>query len=309
MEKLLSVQIGGIKQSIYVTGENNENPLILMLHGGPGYPLMPFSHIFRKLEKEFIVAYWDQRGAGKTYNEETPSNTMTLETFIKDTYEVIKFLKSEYNKERIFLAGHSWGSLLGINIAYQYPYDIYAYIGISQVVNYIKGNRISYQFALKAAKEKNMTDKVERLIEIGEPPYKGVGDISFLSSCISESGGAYHVPVDDDSIIKNSEIYSEYDVACMNKGIEFSANYLLKEIIKVNLVEEGKLKFDIPIIFLCGKYDYIVPAEVTLEYYEILNTPRKEFIWLDESAHFCYLEETETFIDNIVKIKKKYYSF
>lgn len=308
MKKLLNVQIGGIKQSIYVTGENNENPLILMLHGGPGCPLMPYSHIFRKLEREFIVAYWDQRGAGKTYNEKTPSNTMTLETFIKDTYEVIQFLKDEYSKERIFLAGHSWGSLLGINIAYQHPYDIYAYIGISQVANYMKGNNISCQFALKTAKEKNMTDKIKKLTELGEPPYKRLMDISLLSSCIFEFGGAYHVPVDDDSIIRNSEIYNESDIECINKGAEFSAKHLIKEIIKVNLVEEGKLKFNIPIIFLCGKHDYLVPSEVTLEYYEILNAPRKEFILLNGSAHFCYLEETETFIDNIIQIKKKYYS-
>ncbi len=253
-----------------------------MLHGGPGCPLIPYSHIFRKLEREFIVAYWDQRGAGKTYSKETPSNTMTLETFMKDTYEVIQFLKGEYNKERIFLAGHSWGSLLGINIA--------------------------YQFALKTSKEKNMADKVKKLTELGEPPYKGLMDISLLSSCIFEFGGVYHVPVDDDSIIRNSEIYNESDIECINRGAEFSAKHLLKEIIKVNLVEEEKLKFNIPIIFLCGKHDYLCPAEVTLEYYEILNAPVKEFILLNDSAHFCYLEETETFIDNIIQIKKKYYS-
>ncbi|HYE11554.1 MAG TPA: alpha/beta hydrolase [Patescibacteria group bacterium] len=307
MKKLLNVRIGGIKQSIYVAGENNGNPLILMLHGGPGYPLMPFSHIFHKLEKEFIVAYWDQRGAGKTYSEETPSNTMNLETFIKDTYEVIQFLKAEYGKERIFLAGHSWGSILGINIAYQHPSEIYAYIGISQVANYVKGNNISYQFALKTAKEKNMADMLEKLIELGEPPYKEAADMSLLSSCIYEFGGAYHVPVDDDSIIRNSQIYNRFDIECIDKGMEFTSNYLLKVIGKVNLVEEGKIKFNIPIIFLGGKYDYIVPAEVTLEYYEILDAPMKEFIWLNESAHFCYLEETENFINDLLYIKEKYY--
>lgn len=228
INKLKEVVIGGIKQSILVKGESIENPLILMLHGGPGYPLMPFSHTLNRLEEEFIVAYWDQRGAGKSYSDEIPSNTMTLQRFLKDTLEVIQFLKCEYDKERIFLAGHSWGSLLGINIAYQHPSDVYAYIGISQVVNYVEGNKISYQFALKTAEEKNMTEKIEKLKEIGEPPYKkGVSEVFLLSSYVFEFGGAFNIPVDIDSIIGNSEVYSASDIDHINKGMEFSAINLM----------------------------------------------------------------------------------
>lgn len=74
-----------------------------------------------------------------------------------------------------------------------------------------------------------------------------------------------------------------------------------------NLIEEEKIKFDIPIVFLCGKYDYLVPPEVTFGYYEILKAPSKEMIWMNDSAHFCYLEETENFIDTLIQVKKKYY--
>ncbi|MFO7969555.1 MAG: hypothetical protein R6U15_05580 [Candidatus Izemoplasmatales bacterium] len=103
INELKKVDIGGIKQSILVKGKNKQNPILLMLHGGPGFPLMPFSHKLKKLEEEFIVVYWDERGAGKSYSEEIPSNTMTKERFLKDAYEVIQLIKYEYGKERTFL--------------------------------------------------------------------------------------------------------------------------------------------------------------------------------------------------------------
>jgi pimeloyl-ACP methyl ester carboxylesterase len=308
INELKKVDIGGIKQSILVKGQNNENPILLMLHGGPGFPLMPFSKQLKKLEEEFIVVYWDQRGAGKSYSEEIPSNTMTIERFLKDAYEVIQLVKYEYGKERIFLAGHSWGSILGINLAHEYPSEIYAYIGISQVVDFVKGNEISYQFALKTSKERNMTDKVEKLIEIGDPHLReGIAEVSLVSSYVEEFGGTFHIPIDVGGIMGDSEVYSTTDIDNINKGMQFSAVNLIETMVETNLVKDKKLTFEIPIIFLCGKYDYTVPSEVVLEYYEILKAPSKEVIWLNESAHFCYLEETENFIDILFRIKKNNY--
>ena len=41
------------------------------------------------------------------------------------------YLKVQQTK--LFLAGHSWGSIIGLNIAHQYPKYIEAYIGIGQI--------------------------------------------------------------------------------------------------------------------------------------------------------------------------------
>src|SRR4051794_204548 len=61
------VKIGGIEQWITIRGENRENPVVLMLHGGPGGAMSNLSAIFRPWENDFTVVQWDQRGAGKTY--------------------------------------------------------------------------------------------------------------------------------------------------------------------------------------------------------------------------------------------------
>ena len=105
------VEIGGIKQYLLIRGEQIENPVLLFLHGGPGYPQIAFARKYQKeLENDFVVVQWDQRGAGKSYSKTIKEESMNREQFIKDTLEVVEYLKSRFTVQRIVLVGHSWGS-------------------------------------------------------------------------------------------------------------------------------------------------------------------------------------------------------
>jgi pimeloyl-ACP methyl ester carboxylesterase len=82
------IEVNGIKQGMFIRGENPENPVILYVHGGPGTPMLQFISYLEKigeiginerLEKYFTVCYWDQRGSGMTYSKSTDSSTMTVE--------------------------------------------------------------------------------------------------------------------------------------------------------------------------------------------------------------------------------------
>ena len=60
------IEINGIKQYVLITGNEN-GPLMLFLHGGPGVSQSGFIRKYQsKLEEDFLVVNWDQRGAGKS---------------------------------------------------------------------------------------------------------------------------------------------------------------------------------------------------------------------------------------------------
>ena len=65
--------LGGLGQEVVVRGRDDRNPLLLVLHGGPGFAEMPlFTTYNAGLEDDFLVAYWDQRGAGRSFGPGIP---------------------------------------------------------------------------------------------------------------------------------------------------------------------------------------------------------------------------------------------
>src|SRR5439155_304398 len=91
VERLDKVRIGGIDQRVSIRGADRRNPVLLLIHGGPGYVSIPMSWWFsRGWEEYFTVVQWDQRAAGKTHLLTDPATiapTLTRERMIADAEE------------------------------------------------------------------------------------------------------------------------------------------------------------------------------------------------------------------------------
>src|SRR5215470_4147249 len=116
VEQLEKVRIGGIDQWVSIRGTDRRNPVLLYIHGGPGYVSIPMSWSFaRGLEEYFTVVQWDQRAAGKTYLLTDPAKivpSLTTATMILDVEEMAAWVRREFGKDKIFVLGHSYGSFL-----------------------------------------------------------------------------------------------------------------------------------------------------------------------------------------------------
>jgi pimeloyl-ACP methyl ester carboxylesterase len=83
------VSIGGIDQWISIQGEDRRNPVLLVVHGGPGEAQWMAADKYEPWEKAFTVVQWDQRGAGHTYGRYgTQTPDVTLDRIVKDGIEV-----------------------------------------------------------------------------------------------------------------------------------------------------------------------------------------------------------------------------
>jgi pimeloyl-ACP methyl ester carboxylesterase len=299
--------LGGTEQSIMIRGTELKNPILLFLHGGPGFPEMPFSYIDSKeLEKNFIVVNWDQRGCGKSAKPEIGSDKISLARILSDARELVKYLKSRFRKERIFLLGHSWGSILGLHIAYKHPRDLYAYIGMGQVVDSDAGERISYMYALKKAQEANDRASISRLEKIGKPPYKGYDDLSVQREILARYGGAFCKMTyrDLSGMIFASPDYTQAEKKNFFPGFIKIHNMLWREVTRVNLFDSIR-ELKVPVYFFTGRHDYGCPFELVEMYCMAIKAPHKEMVWFENSGHWPNLEEPALFQNRLIAIKKE----
>lgn len=295
-------QIGGIPQGCFIRGENERNPVILFLHGGPGSPELPMIKD-TELEKYFTVCYWDQRGAGMTYRSDTDLASMTTEQFVEDTRQITDSLCKWYGVEKIYLMGHSWGSYLGIKTIEKHPELYHAYIGIGQVCNQLESERRAYDYIVAEARKAGDTKTVEAF----EKYDKFASDFpsnDYLLTLRTPSMNKYGVGIKhkDCSMLDIAldllyyRGYTFMDKIHYLQGTIFSLNHMFHKVIEDNLFETST-RFDVPVYIIQGKYDYQVSYQLAKEYFNSVNAPKKEFFTFEESAHSPNLEDSKRFVE------------
>jgi pimeloyl-ACP methyl ester carboxylesterase len=104
------VDHNGAKLPVWVTGNFDSDVILITVHGGPGDSGMGFHTDpgFQKLEKDYIIVYWDQRFSGMAQGH-TDIETMNPEQFYEDTDIVVQVIQHRYPGKKLFMLGHSWG--------------------------------------------------------------------------------------------------------------------------------------------------------------------------------------------------------
>ena len=313
------LEVNGIRQGMFIRGENPENPVILYVHGGPGTPMLQFitylenSEDCELLEKYFTVCYWDQRGAGMTYAKSTDPSTMTVEQMVDDTRVVTEYLKSRFSQDKIYLLGHSWGSYLSVKTIEKYPENYLAYIGIGQTSNFTESERLSYYYMLNHAKEVNDTDVIEKLERFdpyaeGFPLIQEEGhqlDYLIVRTNTLNKYGIGHVREFPRGMSYNGAIlrtlfrfkgYSLREKINWFLGADFSMVTLFPIMKEADLFT-SQAKFDVPFYLIHGDYDHMCSQALAKEYFDDAEAPEKEFFAFGNSAHTPNMEEPERFIE------------
>jgi pimeloyl-ACP methyl ester carboxylesterase len=162
----IHVQINGFEQGMFIKGKNQNNPIILFLHGGPGMPEYPLTQKHpTNIEEDFIVCWWEQRGAGLSYNKDIKPKNITVDQLVADTIEVTNYLCKRFGRDKIYLMGHSFGTLIGLYVVKQRPELYHAYIGIAQIAKQLVSEKIAYEYIIEQYKinENNgMVKKMEK---------------------------------------------------------------------------------------------------------------------------------------------------
>ncbi len=290
------LKIGGIRQGMIIKGKDMQNPILLFLSGGPGIPEYFLDWQYPTfLEDEFTVCFWDWRGTGLSYSKSVPRESMTREQFVNDTFEVTEYLCNRFGVDKIYLAAHSFGTSIGIQVIAERP-DLYEnYIAIGQMADQPHSEQIAYEYMLSLCKKENDLPLSRQLEKnpVGTERYfssgtrdkamhaLGVGTTRQMKSVIT---GIFFPSLRMTDYTLKERINIWRGKAFVNKNMQ--------DIYTFNAFETVK-SVDVSVYFLAGKYDYTCCYELQKEYFDFLETPEKYFYTFENSAHSPLFEEPE----------------
>ncbi len=309
VERLEKRRIGGIEQWVSIRGVDRRNPVLIVLHGGPGYVDMPMSWWFgRGWEEYFTVVYWDQRAAGKTHLLTDPATiapTLTPARMVADAEELITWVRKDLGKEKVFVLGHSWGSYLGLQIAQRHPEWLHGYIGVCQLTDGPESERRGWRFAMDAARRTGNAEAVAELKAL--TPYAAPGKQLSIEEIYAQRkwlqffGGTMAYRKDnsaESALAELSPDYTDEESRRVWEGNAFATPILLPRILNHDM---GVKKLDCPLILFLGRHDFNVNAEVAAEWFAKVKAPEKHIVWFEHSAHLPMTEEPGKFLVSLLR--------
>jgi len=298
------VLVNGAKLYLLTRGANRRAPVLLWLHGGPGGAERPLFRYFNsELETHFVVVYWDQRGAGRSFDPEADPRRLTVKQHIADLDAVVDHLRRRLGREKIALIGHSWGTALGLLYARDHPDTVSAFIGVNQLVSMRESQRAEYEFVQAEASRRRDNDALVRLREIGPPPFITVDHEQAMEALADGYGGVFHKEPNRMWVMVRgvfSGLVTPSEIARIHRGIHVSLQAMSAELLDLDLMRSvGSV--NVPVLFFLGRHDRHVDSRLAAAYFEALEAPVKRLIWFEHSAHNVPFEEARLFNDTVVR--------
>ena len=314
IDEKLYVNINGHNQYVFIRGKDVNNPIILNLHGGPANPDAFFTYEFAKeIIDEFTYVSWDQRGCGRTYYKNKctdPQNkSADFEQAIKDVDELIKYLCMRFNKDKVILMGHSYGSLLGASYVSRHPERIEKYIGIGQVVSIQDTLKMNYSEAVDLLiDDKKKRDELETAYQRLEKSFNFENLMKFqrLTVPCFIANMPKIKQTNQIKLILSSPDLAFSDLRWLVGMLNWKAHYiknkkLIDYALSANIYDVGN-KYDVPMYFISGEYDKSCRVDLLKKYYDEIVAPNKKIVIMKTCGHSPQFEEPVLFAKEVKQL-------
>ncbi|HEY7929035.1 MAG TPA: alpha/beta hydrolase, partial [Steroidobacteraceae bacterium] len=253
---------------------------------------------FRSWEHEFVVAQWDQRGAGRTLSHSGAPSALSLDRMVEDGVQVAQYLHERLKQPKIILVGQGWGSLLGLLMVKARPDLFLAYVGTGQIVDPRQDQREAYALALKTAQDAHDEQAVTSLKAAGMPPYaEGAPAQQLLERWRDICEGAESERFRDARLgfALAAPGYSVHDLDDWLDGRALSARLLARQQREFT-PRRLQGSFELPIFVIQGASDCSSPAPLAMHWLQQLQAPRKQFLTIQDAGHFVMFVRSDEFL-------------
>lgn len=319
IQEKIYVEIGGQRQFLQIRGQDAANPVVFFLHGGPGSTMSYITYTYQPaLEDDFTFVHWDQRGSGRTYYENKKDENqplLTVDLLLQDVDAIVDYLCERFSQSQVIIMGHSWGTVLGTQYVLQHPEKVAAYVGLGQVVDAIQGDALAAETAAARAEEAGNTEDATALRAMAEEiaAQPGYTDKSMELMMDARKATAPYLGFEDETgtleMIWLGLASPDMNLRDMRWFLHMNdADFLarqqgeLMQAVYGFSVYRQSLAFEVPMLFITGREDWVTPCSMMQEYCEALTAPRKQMVVLEQAGHVLFLDQPDAFCSAVKEV-------
>jgi len=302
IQETMFVPLGGIDQWIQIRGEDRNNPVLLFMHGGPGNSESAISALFQPWEKYFTVVMWDQRCASKTFerNGADSCKGMTIRGVANEGVQLAEFLRKHLHHRKIIALGHSWGTIIGVQMIHDRPDLFSAYVGTGQVMSVAEKEPVIYARTMARLEAAHADRDIAKLKTV-YPPYHTREAIGIERDLSDEYDIRPERNLRNDltETVLFAPDWSLLDIYYFLNSGDYAESASINE---VNHFDARNLGPDlkVPSFIFNGAEDAITPTDHAKRYFDFVRAPHKAFVSFPNAGHSAVLTEPDTFLHELV---------
>lgn len=298
---LTTAHVGGHDTGLMLRGQSAAAPVLLFLAGGPGGTERGSMRLFGKpLEHDFVVATWDQRGAGTSYGALDPTSTVTFDRAVADTIELTEQLRARFGQDRIYLVGQSYGTLLGIRAVQQRPDLFAAHVGAGQMVSPVATDRLFYDDTIALATRTGDAALLATLRRNGPPPYASVFPYEAALTYEREWNPYAREPAYAAAgELPGNVLVPEYDLVQKVEAIPSFLDFfaaLYPQLQDIDFRTQAT-RLQVPVYLLEGEHEARGRAIPAREWFDALDAPTKAWVDIPSAGHRPNFEQPDRFAE------------
>jgi len=318
VEDSLTLQRNNAEMPVYIYGNAASKVFVIVLHGGPGGNGLAYRNGVweERLEDNYAMVYWDQRGGGMAQGNLDASN-LNIAEMEKDLAALNKVIKFKYGEDiSLFLFGHSWGCFYGssafINTSIQEEYvgwifangtynwctliddevEAFLSIGSEQIQ---AGNNVAYwQEQVLIAQNYNNTNCNDFSIN---------GEAHIAEQTLTESGVIEIVETTQTTLnsnfIQNNFVLTNLQGLLLNNFLFEDDDFTL-----LSLTDDLD-KITLPTLVIAGLYDMVTPLQTAQTYFDAIGSAEKELFILEKSGHQSMFTEPQLLANEVISFIEK----
>jgi pimeloyl-ACP methyl ester carboxylesterase len=193
VDRIVTLEVNGTRQRVRLCASRRGLPPLLVVQAGPGFPLLNEVAKFRErldLERDFTVAYWDQRGCGESPHADAQG--VSVRTQVDDVGAMMRWL-AHLTGQRITVLAISLGATFALQAAARDSGSLKALVTVSIDTDLPAGDAGAWQFLQHAMARSGRPSHARSIAKLGPPPYLTPEPFQLRARLVTDLGGIENV--------------------------------------------------------------------------------------------------------------------
>ena len=294
IDRTVTLDINGSTKRVRLCAERAGLPPLLIVQAGPGLPLLNEVAKFQqrlRLEKDFLVGYWEQRGCGPA--SQADARSVSLPQQVDDLRAVLRWFHHE-TTHPVIVFGVSIGGTISLRAAEQEPARVKAVVAISADSQNAWSDASAAAFLQEHAAGNRRLSR--RLTKLATPPYVDPGPLQQRASLLADLGSIEHGKTFNalvrEALFSMIRTYGLVGAVKALRNMNLVQRAMLPELVSLDLFASPP-RLAVPVHYLFGEQDALTPANVVKDLPAAIAAPASTVLLVPHAGHMVHFDQPD----------------